>query len=181
MLYVLVAPCRGRRLRHAAPACSSSALTQPDQRDSGDSHYTSPPLLSFILYWRPVYTVHRARKSAVAIVSLNGADTKEAGFVDAIVAAGVVYALTEACSQGRLLDCQCRRRHNAVDRLGTQHHTGCDHYVDFGYHKSRDFMNRKRVGDLRATILSHNYEAGRQVTSLPFLFLFLCQFTESVA
>lgn len=93
-------------------------------------------------------------------------DTKEAGFVDAIVAAGVVYALTEACSQGRLLDCQCRRRHNAVDRLGTQHHTGCDHYVDFGYHKSRDFMNRKRVGDLRATILSHNYEAGRQAVRM---------------
>ncbi|KAM7285888.1 protein Wnt-6-like isoform X2 [Ixodes scapularis] len=90
-------------------------------------------------------------------------DTKEAGFVDAIVAAGVVYALTEACAQGRLLDCQCRRRHNSADSLGR---SGCDHYVDFGYHKSRDFMNRKRVGDLRATILSHNYEAGRQAVRM---------------
>lgn len=91
-------------------------------------------------------------------------DTREAAFVDAIVAAGVVYALTEACAQGRLLDCQCRRRHNAANHL--QGRTGCDHYVDFGYHKSRDFMNRKRVGDLRATILSHNYEAGRQAVRL---------------
>ncbi|KAL3217002.1 hypothetical protein MRX96_032658 [Rhipicephalus microplus] len=91
-------------------------------------------------------------------------DTREAAFVDAIVAAGVVYALTEACAQGRLLDCQCRRRHNAVNHL--QGRTGCDHFVDFGYHKSRDFMNRKRVGDLRATILSHNYEAGRQAVRL---------------
>ncbi|KAH7962786.1 hypothetical protein HPB52_017955 [Rhipicephalus sanguineus] len=91
-------------------------------------------------------------------------DTREAAFVDAIVAAGVVYALTEACAQGRLLDCQCRRRHNAANHL--QGRTGCDHFVDFGYHKSRDFMNRKRVGDLRATILSHNYEAGRQAVRL---------------
>ncbi|XP_064474842.1 protein Wnt-6-like isoform X2 [Ornithodoros turicata] len=86
-------------------------------------------------------------------------DTRESGLVDAFVAAGVVYALAEACAQGRLVDCRCRRQRL---HLNPSSRRSCETFVDFGYHKSRTFLGRPRAGgDFRARILAHNYEAGR--------------------
>lgn len=35
------------------------------------------------------------------------ADTRETGFVNAITAAGVTYAVTRACTMGDLIECSC--------------------------------------------------------------------------
>lgn len=35
------------------------------------------------------------------------ADTRETGFVNAITAAGVTYAVTRACTMGHLVECSC--------------------------------------------------------------------------
>jgi hypothetical protein len=34
-------------------------------------------------------------------------DTRETAFVNAVVAAGVTYTVTQACSSGQLLQCTC--------------------------------------------------------------------------
>lgn len=36
-------------------------------------------------------------------------DTRETGFVNAITAAGVTYAITRACTAGALLECSCEK------------------------------------------------------------------------
>lgn len=36
-------------------------------------------------------------------------DTRETGFVNAITAAGVTYAVTRACTMGDLVECSCEK------------------------------------------------------------------------
>ena len=38
-------------------------------------------------------------------------DTRETGFVNAITAAGVTYAVTRACTMGDLVECSCDKNH----------------------------------------------------------------------
>ncbi|XP_023228802.1 protein Wnt-6 [Centruroides vittatus] len=90
-------------------------------------------------------------------------DTRETGYVNAITAAGVTHALTQACSQGLLLDCSCGQSMRSVDREGQWEWNGCGDNVEYGYRKSAEFMNdryRKR-SDIKTMVLNHNYEAGR--------------------
>lgn len=48
-------------------------------------------------------------------------DTRETGFVNAITAAGVTYAVTRACTAGELVDCSCdkklSRRHSQMGTM----------------------------------------------------------------
>lgn len=37
-------------------------------------------------------------------------DTRETGYVNAITAAGVTYAVTLACTMGDLVECSCDKR-----------------------------------------------------------------------
>lgn len=39
-------------------------------------------------------------------------DTRETGFVNAITAAGVTYAVTKACTLGNLIECSCDKSHS---------------------------------------------------------------------
>lgn len=106
-------------------------------------------------------------------------DSRETGFVTAIAAAGVTYAVAQACSSGNLLECSChhitRANHHSANSIATEYDwRGCSDNVDFGYRKSREFMDerfRKR-SDVKTLILSHNYEAGRLVSTLPNCFHF---------
>ncbi|XP_030637664.1 protein Wnt-6 [Chanos chanos] len=107
-------------------------------------------------------------------------DIRETAFVNAITAAGVVHAVTQACSQGELLQCGCVTAHGSpADALALERHGqvpktqdgrwewgGCGDDVDFGYEKSRQFVDsRRRRGksDIRTLIDLHNNEAGRLV------------------
>ena len=95
------------------------------------------------------------------------ADTRETSFVYAISAAGVVYSVTKACSRGSLLQCNCNNNLRDITADGDWEWGGCHDDVDFGYRKSREFMDsrrRKRKGDLPTKIRLHNNEAGRLVS-----------------
>ncbi|KAF7711269.1 hypothetical protein HF521_000280 [Silurus meridionalis] len=103
---------------------------------------------------------------------------QETAFVNGIMAAGVLHAVTRACSQGELLQCGCvsiksssgSPNEQAIVRsnpaLPDQRWEwgGCGDDVDFGDKISRQFMDtrkRKAKSDIRSLIDLHNNEAGR--------------------
>lgn len=94
-------------------------------------------------------------------------DSRESAFVYAITAAGVVYVVTRACSMGTLPQCTCDQNARDMNTDGEWEWGGCGDNVEYGYRKSRDFMDarkRKRKGDLTTKIQLHNNEAGRMVS-----------------
>ncbi|XP_076822536.1 protein Wnt-6-like isoform X1 [Clavelina lepadiformis] len=120
--------------------------------------------------------------------SLLKQDVRETAYVQAITAAAVTYQITAACARGDIEGCGCTnaaelkndllvmeaKKHNvsvsnetlqrAVDQFNWG---GCHDNVDYGYQKSRDFLNTtgteistKRNG-IDAAVTYHNQEAGR--------------------
>ncbi|XP_063236262.1 protein Wnt-6-like isoform X1 [Bacillus rossius redtenbacheri] len=115
-------------------------------------------------------------------------DTRETAFVNAITAAGVVYAVTRACTMGDLVECSCDKNVKGRGRLGvlSPDHAhaataaaatpasgaaapgdwewgGCGDNVNFGYRKSKDFMDApyRRNSDIKTQVRRHNNDAGR--------------------
>ncbi|KAK2857620.1 hypothetical protein Q7C36_005539 [Tachysurus vachellii] len=105
-------------------------------------------------------------------------DIRETAFINGIMAAGVLHAVTWACSQGELLQCGCAAiksssgspKDHAMESSVPAHQDqrwdwgGCGDDVDFGYKISRQFMDtrtRKGRSDIRSLIDLHNNEAGR--------------------
>ncbi|XP_077997791.1 protein Wnt-6-like [Glandiceps talaboti] len=90
-------------------------------------------------------------------------DIRETAFVCAVTSAGVTYAITQACSMGDLLQCGCDDSMTGqVSSNGTWEWGGCADNIEFGYQRSKDFMdveNRKR--DVKTLVNLHNNEAGR--------------------
>lgn len=101
-------------------------------------------------------------------------DTRETGFVNSITSAGIIYSITQACSYGQLLDCTCERTAGSSvveppppeTAEGRWEWGGCSDNINFGYRKSKEFMDDRfrRRSDLKTLLLTHNYEAGRLVS-----------------
>ena len=118
-----------------------------------------------------------ASKTSLVLVP----DIRETAFVSAITAAGVTHAVTQACSMGELPLCDCAKPQGhlpaAAQRELEQHPGrgntawewgGCGDDVQFGYAKSRQFMDahwKKGGSDIRTQINLHNNEAGRLVST----------------
>lgn len=109
-------------------------------------------------------------------------DTRETGFVNAIVAAGVTFQVTRACTTGDILDCPCDKtlkkrskkypkkviNENNVVPEGEWEWGGCGDNINYGFKKSKDFLDTryKRRSDMKTLVKLHNYAAGRLVSIL---------------
>ncbi|KAL4646370.1 protein Wnt-7a-like isoform X1, partial [Arapaima gigas] len=91
--------------------------------------------------------------------------SKEAAFTYAIVAAGVAHAITAACTQGNLSDCDCdREKQGFYDREEGWRWGGCSADIRFGLDFSKVFVDAREIKkNPRALMNLHNNEAGRKV------------------
>lgn len=107
---------------------------------------------------------------------LSFSGSREAAFVYAISSAGVVYALTRACSQGELKTCNCdpHKRGRASDERGEFDWGGCSDNINYGIKFAKAFIDAKErtVRDARALMNLHNNRCGRTVS----VWLKRCQF-----
>ncbi|KAJ3586228.1 hypothetical protein NHX12_012628 [Muraenolepis orangiensis] len=91
--------------------------------------------------------------------------SREAAFVYAVSSAGVVYALTRACSQGELKTCNCdpHKRGRASDEHGDFDWGGCSDNIHYGIKFAKVFIDAKErtVRDARALMNLHNNRCGR--------------------
>lgn len=94
--------------------------------------------------------------------------SREAAFVYAISSAGVVYAITRACSQGELRTCNCdpHKRGKARDERGEFDWGGCSDNINYGIKFAKAFIDAKErtVKDARALVNLHNNRCGRMVS-----------------
>ncbi|XP_072123665.1 protein Wnt-16 isoform X1 [Mobula birostris] len=101
--------------------------------------------------------------------------TKESAFIQAVMAAGLVHAVTRACSAGNLTECSCDRNLRSGGSVNEGWHWGgCSDDLQYGMALSRKFVDTSRKpvdGELGAgkeawtTMILHNNEAGRQAVS----------------
>lgn len=93
--------------------------------------------------------------------------SREAAFVYAISSAGVVYALTRACSQGELKNCNCdpNKRGRSQDDRGEFDWGGCSDNINYGIKFAKTFIDARErtVRDARALMNLHNNRCGRTV------------------
>lgn len=96
----------------------------------------------------------------------------------AISSAGVVHAITRACSQGELSVCSCdpytRGRHH--DQRGDFDWGGCSDNIHYGVRFAKAFVDakEKRLKDARALMNLHNNRCGRTVSIHGCACAFLC-------
>ncbi|XP_049617482.1 protein Wnt-16 [Syngnathus scovelli] len=97
--------------------------------------------------------------------------TKETAFVYAVMAAGLVHAVTRFCSHGNISECGCDARLQGAAEAGESWHWGgCSDHVQYGTGFSRRFLAAHVAVNASARTRAHallrmnqhNSEAGRQ-------------------
>ncbi|XP_018577106.1 protein Wnt-6, partial [Anoplophora glabripennis] len=97
-------------------------------------------------------------------------DTRETGFVNAIIAAGITFQVTRACTKGEQIGCSCDKRKKRKQKKkgpplpeGEWEWDGCGENIEFGIKKSKDFLDTryKKRSDMKTLVKLHNYVAGR--------------------
>ncbi|KAF6738461.1 Protein Wnt-16 [Oryzias melastigma] len=96
--------------------------------------------------------------------------TKETAFIHAVMAAGLVHAITRICSQGNMSECGCDARlQNGGSVTEGWHWGGCSDHIQYGTWFSRKFIDNlpknssvRRDSYTLSTMNQHNSEAGRQ-------------------
>ena len=100
--------------------------------------------------------------------------TREAAFISAIFAAGVVHAITTDCRNGRIQGCECERRGHSNNVFGVGNIIdGCSENIKYGIAFSERFIDTAEVVDQHRqtkkssdvkTMNLHNYRVGRKVS-----------------
>ncbi|KAG7456321.1 hypothetical protein MATL_G00250890 [Megalops atlanticus] len=100
----------------------------------------------------------------------SASGTKETAFIYAVMAAGLVHAVTRSCSAGNMMECSCD---TTLQGSGSPsegwHWGGCSDDIQYGTWLSRRFIDNSarntstKGGDAQQTMNHHNSEAGRQV------------------
>ncbi|XP_059172545.1 protein Wnt-16-like isoform X2 [Physella acuta] len=95
--------------------------------------------------------------------------TRETAFVYAVLSAGVVHSVTQACSVGNLTDCSCdMSRYGEADVEGWKW-GGCSDNVNYGLWFSKTFVDAPETvasqngKNVRNLMNLHNNEVGRKV------------------
>ncbi|XP_023712831.1 protein Wnt-16 isoform X1 [Cryptotermes secundus] len=103
--------------------------------------------------------------------------SKETAFVYAVTSAGVVHAVTQACSSGNLTDCSCDSTGKGLETPEGWKWGGCSDNLNYGVEFARKFVDapervkpapetkNKKAWSVRLRMNLHNNEAGRQVVS----------------
>ncbi|PVD25186.1 hypothetical protein C0Q70_15684 [Pomacea canaliculata] len=98
--------------------------------------------------------------------------TKETAFIYAILSAGVVHSVTQACSAGNLTDCSCdMSRYGEADVEGWKW-GGCSDNVQYGLWFAKNFVDAPETirhqdsRNIRNLMNLHNNEVGRRVQAL---------------
>ncbi|XP_061662317.1 protein Wnt-16 [Syngnathoides biaculeatus] len=98
--------------------------------------------------------------------------TKETAFVYAVMAAGLVHAVTRFCSRGNVSECGCDARLREPGE--SWHWGGCSDHVQYGTRFSRRFLaggvdvsdGARAPGPVLVRMNAHNSEAGRQAVAM---------------
>jgi hypothetical protein len=92
--------------------------------------------------------------------------TKEAAFVNAIVAAGVAHSVTSACAKNNITGCICAEGKGRRATQRSWENGGCTNNIAHGIDISKRFLDGSR-GPVKKEYelqIRHNREAGRQVS-----------------
>jgi hypothetical protein len=99
-------------------------------------------------------------------------ETKESAYIHALTSAGIAYAITKACSTGRLHSCGCDMTIQDKNLNRSIGWTECSDNVLFGTEIARKFVNlRERRMKTRTSLLNlHNNQVGIRVKFNVFIF-----------
>lgn len=93
--------------------------------------------------------------------------------MNAIIAAGITFQVTRACTKGEQIGCSCDKRKKRKQKKkgpplpeGEWEWDGCGENIEFGIKKSKDFLDTryKKRSDMKTLVKLHNYVAGRLVS-----------------
>ncbi|CAC5402405.1 WNT8 [Mytilus coruscus] len=92
--------------------------------------------------------------------------TREAAFVQAITAAGIIHAIAKICSSGQETFCSCEKKQyklDPTDNIQTFYWDGCSNKIKFGGKFTYEFLKELASGkDENAAMQLHNYEVGHK-------------------
>ncbi|XP_064088505.1 protein Wnt-16-like isoform X2 [Macrobrachium nipponense] len=97
--------------------------------------------------------------------------SKETAFIYAVTSAGVVHAVTQACSSGNLTDCSCDMSKQGLSTPEGWKWGGCSDNLRFGIQFARQFVDapekerHKKFKRKRNLMNLHNNEAGREAVA----------------
>ncbi|XP_070558830.1 protein Wnt-16-like [Ptychodera flava] len=91
---------------------------------------------------------------------------RETAFIYAITSAGVVHAVTSACSAGNLTDCNCDTSKHGVPQEEGWKWGGCSDNINYGIGFSKKFVDapdeKWKKKEVRNMMNLHNNEVGRK-------------------
>lgn len=118
--------------------------------------------------WNCTTAVKNQSRPDVFGPPIDKKDTRESAFVRAVTSAGVVHAVTQACSAGNLTDCSCDLSREGQKTAEGWKWGGCSDDVTYGIWFAETFVDAPETAqmysnkDIRKLIKLHNNKVGRQ-------------------